>query len=103
MAILDFSSRPIVVHCDCRGATVDIGRQWYSNFLIPRLLGSQAFRGLPWRPPETWADLDNRTLNAILDKIDAGSPDGERYSATPSAKDRHAWRVVKSVARKIRA
>jgi hypothetical protein len=52
----------------------------------------------PWRPPETWADLDNGTLNAILDKIDAGSPDGERYSATPSAKDRAAWRVVKSVA-----
>jgi hypothetical protein len=46
MAILDFSSRPIVVRCDCRGATVGIGGQWYSNLLILRLLGSQAFRGL---------------------------------------------------------
>lgn len=53
---------------------------------------------VPWEPQGLWADLDNGTLNSILDKIDAGLPDGERYTAAPSAKDRHAWRVVQSLA-----
>jgi hypothetical protein len=58
----------------------------------------------PWRPPETWADLDDRVLNAILDAIDHGpldassQPTGERYAAAPSAKERHAWHVVQSLA-----
>jgi hypothetical protein len=53
---------------------------------------------VPWEPPSLWVDLDDRTLNAILDKIDAGLPDDERYSAAPSAKERAAWAVVQSFA-----
>ena len=36
----------------------------------------------------------NNLLNDILDSLDAGMPDGERYSAAPSARKRPAWRVV---------
>ena len=49
----------------------------------------------PWKPPETWAGLSNDALNAALDEIDAGLPNGQRYSANNAAKDRGAWLVVK--------
>jgi hypothetical protein len=47
-----------------------------------------------WAPPETWAGLSNLALNAALDDIEAGMPDGRRYSAANSAKDVAAWRAV---------
>jgi hypothetical protein len=48
----------------------------------------------PWIPPDIWQDLDDGAIRRILDKIDAGLPDGNRYSDTPSAKTRAAWKVV---------
>jgi 5S rRNA maturation endonuclease (ribonuclease M5) len=48
----------------------------------------------PWIPPDTWADLSKPILNDILTDIDAGLPDGERYSDAASAKSRAAWRVI---------
>jgi hypothetical protein len=48
-----------------------------------------------WEPPATWAGIEPATLNAILDNIAAGMPDGQRYSEHGSAKDRAAWRVVR--------
>jgi hypothetical protein len=47
-----------------------------------------------WKPPSVWADMDVEMQNAILDTIDAGLPDGRRYSDHGSAKDRAAWRVI---------
>jgi AAA domain len=48
-----------------------------------------------WHPKSVWAGLDSLTINNILDDIDAGRSDGQRYSAAPAAgKDRAAWRVV---------
>jgi len=47
-----------------------------------------------WVPPDAWIDLDAEHINQLLDKIDAGLPDGTRYSAAPNAKDRAAWRVI---------
>jgi hypothetical protein len=47
-----------------------------------------------WEPPETWAGVDGETLNAILDAIDAGLPDGRRYIDHGAAKDRAAWLAV---------
>lgn len=47
-----------------------------------------------WRPPDTWADATVPALNAALDDIDAGLPDGRRYSHAPNATDRAAWAVV---------
>ena len=47
-----------------------------------------------WEPPETWAGVDGETLNAILNAIDAGLPDGRRYIDHGQAKDRAAWLAV---------
>lgn len=47
-----------------------------------------------WTPPDTWAGLSNALLNRILDVIEEGLADGERYSGAPSAKTRAAWLIV---------
>jgi hypothetical protein len=47
-----------------------------------------------WHPPETWAGTDSATLNRVLDDIDAGLPNGSRYSDASGATDRAAWKVV---------
>jgi hypothetical protein len=46
-----------------------------------------------WVPPDAWQDLDARCINQILDKIEAGMPDGNRYSGARSAKKRAAWQI----------
>jgi DNA polymerase len=46
-----------------------------------------------WTPPDV-QDLDPDSGNRILDKIDAGMPDGNRYSGAASAKKRAAWPIV---------
>jgi hypothetical protein len=51
---------------------------------------------VPWIPPETWQGLHHPLLNTILDDIDAGMENGQRYSGAPNAKDRAAWRVVQA-------
>jgi hypothetical protein len=48
----------------------------------------------PWQPPETWGAMDHPLLNRILDDIEAGMPNGSRYSHAPKAEDRAAWQVV---------
>jgi hypothetical protein len=48
----------------------------------------------PWKPPNIWANVSSVTLNAALTEIDAGMPNGQRYSGDAPAKDRAAWRVV---------
>lgn len=49
----------------------------------------------PWTPPETWDGLSCKILNLILDDINAGMPDGERYSSASAARERSAWMVVR--------
>lgn len=49
----------------------------------------------PWSPPETWADLDNPTLNKILDAIESGAGDGNFYTSGHLG-ERAAWRVVQN-------
>jgi hypothetical protein len=49
----------------------------------------------PWQPPETFADLSNDLQNRILDEINAGMKDGNRYTDAAQAADRAAWQVVK--------
>jgi AAA domain len=48
----------------------------------------------PWTPPDAWAGLSSPLLNQILTDIDAGMPDGNRYSEAPNVTDRAAWRVI---------
>lgn len=50
----------------------------------------------PWHPPDTWKGLDSPLLNRILDAIDTGLDDGERYSAAAAAGKRAAWPVVQA-------
>lgn len=48
----------------------------------------------PWFPPKLWDGLTSETLNAALTDIDAGMPNGQRYSNASSARKRAAWKVV---------
>jgi hypothetical protein len=48
----------------------------------------------PWQPPDIWEDLDSRLLNRILDAIDVGMENGQRYSDASAATTRAAWKVV---------
>jgi hypothetical protein len=51
---------------------------------------------VPWTPPPSFDGTDRAALNRILDKIAEGidTPKGkERYSASPKADDRAAWKV----------
>jgi hypothetical protein len=48
-----------------------------------------------WEPPSTWGGLDTALLNRILDAIDAGLPNGQRFSNASRAGTRAAWQVVR--------
>lgn len=48
----------------------------------------------PWSPPGLFGDISVPVLNTILDDIDAGLPDGNRFSDAPNVTDRAAWRVI---------
>ena len=39
-------------------------------------------------------DLEDASIRLIVDKIDAGMADGNRYTDAPNAKTRAAWKVV---------
>jgi hypothetical protein len=47
-----------------------------------------------WQPPKTWEGLSGAQLNAVLDEIEAGMPNGQRYSNASKAEGRAAWQVV---------
>jgi hypothetical protein len=48
----------------------------------------------PWIPPDKWDGLHHHTLNLMLNDIEAGLPDGNRYTDERNAKDRTAWKVI---------
>jgi hypothetical protein len=56
--------------------------------------GDEVQTVVPWTPPDGWAGMTDLLLNQILSDIDAGMPDGNRYSDAPKVTDRAAWRVV---------
>jgi hypothetical protein len=47
-----------------------------------------------WWPPDVFAKLDLATIDRIINKIEAGSYEGGRYSPAPNAIDLAAWAVV---------
>jgi hypothetical protein len=49
---------------------------------------------IPWAPPKTFAGIDNIVINKILNDIETGLADGNKYSDAPKAGFREAWRVV---------
>jgi hypothetical protein len=48
----------------------------------------------PWTPPDSTVSLTPEAIEAILKDIDAGMPNGSRYSGAASAKRRSAWHIV---------
>ena len=52
----------------------------------------------PWTPPEAWGDLSSALLNEILDEIEEGLSDKNRYTDAASAKERAARKVVQRFA-----
>jgi hypothetical protein len=57
--------------------------------------GDEAQTVEPWTPPPAFEDLDTATCNRILDTIEAGLADGEKYSDEGAARARAAWKAVK--------
>ena len=75
--------------------------KWFRLVSVPLGNGTELYpRGdevqavEPWTPPNTWDGLDTGTLNAILDDIDTGLANGQRYSTASAATTKAAWRVV---------
>jgi AAA domain-containing protein len=58
--------------------------------------GDEVQTAEPWKPPETWADIDNPMANLILSKIGLGLGDGNYYTDAARASEREAWRVVQA-------
>ena len=52
----------------------------------------------PWMPPDIWVEINNSAANQILDRIERGPSEGQRYSAEKQAAttDRAAWRAVQN-------
>jgi hypothetical protein len=49
---------------------------------------------IPWVTPNAFNGITAALANAILDEIDAGLPGGDRYSHSPNATSRAAWRLI---------
>jgi hypothetical protein len=69
------------------GVRLDNGTELYPN-------GDEVQTVEPWTPPETFAGVTNLQINQILNDIEAGMPDGNRYTDASKATDRAAWRII---------
>jgi hypothetical protein len=56
--------------------------------------GDQVQTVEPWLPPDKWDGLGHHILNLMLTDIEAGLPDGNRYTDGQNAKERAAWKVI---------
>jgi hypothetical protein len=56
--------------------------------------GDEVQTVVPWTPPDAWAGMTDLLLNQILTEIEAGMPDGNRYSDAPNVTNRAAWHVI---------
>lgn len=68
--------------------------EWFEKTLYDLANGEAVPAAVPWVPPDVWRLISNFTANAILDTIDAGLPNGQRYSPVPQAKERAAWPLL---------
>ena len=50
----------------------------------------------PWSPPDLWIGTDSHLLNRILDAIEHGMENGQRYTTANAATARAAWPVVQA-------
>ena len=56
--------------------------------------GDEVQAAEPWAPPEVWKDITDEQIDAIIEEIDKGMSDGDRYSGDARARRRAAWLVV---------
>lgn len=56
--------------------------------------GDEVQTVVPWYPPKTWEGISSAQLNAALDEIEAGLPNGQRFSDASKAAERAAWQVL---------
>ena len=58
--------------------------------------GDEVQAATVWQPPDAWQDFSRELERLILVEIEAGLPDGRKYSASKQAQatDRAAWRAV---------
>jgi DNA polymerase len=59
---------------------------WYLLTNVTLANGDAVGVATPWQYPATWAELSNELANRILDDIDTGLPNGQRYSGKNAAK-----------------
>ncbi len=85
----------------CRPAARSREAKWFKLVGVPLGNGTDLYPSgddaqtvEPWTPPDMWDGLNSALLNRILDQIEAGLPNGSRYSSAPKAEGRAAWRVV---------
>jgi hypothetical protein len=71
------------------GVNLDNGTPDYPN-------GDDVQTVVPWHPPKTWDGVTGAQANAALDELDAGLPNGQRFSDAGPATSRAAWRVVQN-------
>ena len=69
------------------GVSLDNGNVMYPN-------GDEVQAVEPWFPADMWQDMSDEQIDAIIEEIDTGLPEGVRYSNHPQAKTRAAWKVV---------
>jgi hypothetical protein len=69
------------------GVRLDNGNADYPN-------GDEVQTVVRWQPPETWEGVTSAQANAALDEIEAGLPNGQRFSDAGPATSRAAWRAV---------
>jgi hypothetical protein len=69
------------------GVPLGNGNETYPN-------GDEVQTVEPWTPPGLWDGLDPLLLNRVLNDLDAGQANGQRYSSAPSAQKRAAWSMV---------
>jgi hypothetical protein len=77
------------------------GATWFKLVGVPLGNGNDEYPNgdevqtvIRWDPPQTWGGLSSAQLNAALTDLDAGLPNGQRYSDANAAGPRAAWPVV---------
>jgi hypothetical protein len=68
--------------------------RWFEKIVYTLANRELVPAAVPWRPPDMWDGISTSVGNRILNDIEAGLEGGRRYSNSPHAEDRAAWKVV---------